>query len=116
METNCCNGAPGSISVIPIKNNGKVKTTLSQNRRRISTSSSFSSSATETVRGSSAMPQIGQLPGASRMISGCIGQVYSTFCFGGATVSDSNAIPHLGQEPVLSERTSGCIGQVNSVD
>ena len=31
-----------------------------------------------TVRGSSAMPQIGQAPGASRTISGCIGQVYST--------------------------------------
>ena len=32
-----------------------------------------------TPIGSSAMPQIGQLPGASRTISGCIGQVYSTF-------------------------------------
>ena len=30
-----------------------------------------------TVRGSSAMPQIGQLPGSDLTTSGCIGQVYS---------------------------------------
>jgi hypothetical protein len=30
-----------------------------------------------TVRGSSAMPQIGQLPGPARTICGCMGQVYS---------------------------------------
>ena len=36
------------------------------------------SSAAVTVRGSSAMPQIGQVPGASRTISGCIGQVHSS--------------------------------------
>jgi hypothetical protein len=44
----------------------------------MSTSSGFTSSASETVRGSSAMPQIGQLPGAFRTIWGCMGQVYST--------------------------------------
>jgi len=42
-------------------------------RRVKSVSSSLGSS--EGSIGSSAMPQIGQAPGASRMISGCIGQV-----------------------------------------
>jgi len=41
----------------------------------MSRSSGFASSVAVTTRGSSAMPQIGQLPGPSRMISGCIGQV-----------------------------------------
>ena len=42
-----------------------------------STSSGFGpSSPVGTPIGSSAMPQIGQAPGSSRMISGCIGQVY----------------------------------------
>ncbi len=45
-------------------------------------SSGFSSAAapppgSATERGSRAMPQIGQLPGRSRTISGCIGQVHS---------------------------------------
>ena len=34
------------------------------------------------MRGSSAMPQIGQLPGSSRTISGCIGQVHSVLTTG----------------------------------
>ncbi len=45
-------------------------------RRVKSVSSSLGSS--EGTIGSSAMPQIGQDPGASRTISGCIGQVYWT--------------------------------------
>ena len=40
------------------------------------------------------MPQIGQLPGPLRTISGCMGQVYST-------VSGSSAMPHLGHAPGL---------------
>ena len=57
---------------------GTVSATLTQKRRVMSASSGFSGSSAEvTVRGSSAMPQIGQLPGASRTISGCIGQVHS---------------------------------------
>jgi hypothetical protein len=63
----------------------------------MSMSSGFLSSIV-TVRGSSAMPQIGQLPGASRTISGCIGQVHSVFVTG-ATVSGSSAMPHFGQAP-----------------
>ena len=45
-------------------------------RRVKSVSSSLGSS--EGTIGSSAIPQIGQDPGASRTISGCIGQVYCT--------------------------------------
>src|SRR5712692_8131567 len=75
-------GAPGIKSLMPIANTGIDKTTLNQNLRRMSTSSWLSSSSREAVRGSSAMPQIGQEPGASRIICGCIGQVYSIFSFG----------------------------------
>jgi hypothetical protein len=41
----------------------------------MSTSSSFGPSSSEISAGSSAMPQIGQLPGPTWRISGCIGQV-----------------------------------------
>ena len=90
--------------------NGAVSATLIQKRRVISRSSGFSPSCAVTVRGSSAMPQIGQLPGPGRTISGCMGQVYSTRV---ATtgVSGSSAIPQRGQGPGLIARTSGHIGQ-----
>jgi len=52
-----------------------VNGSVHQNRRRKSISSGFSSSSIDGSIGSSAMPQIGQSPGASRTISGCIGQV-----------------------------------------
>ena len=44
-------------------------------RRVMSFSSGLDPSASGMPSGSSAMPQIGQLPGASRRICGCIGQV-----------------------------------------
>jgi hypothetical protein len=47
-----------------------------QNRRVKSSSSGFFSSSSVGISGSSAIPQIGQLPGAVRRICGCIGQVY----------------------------------------
>ena len=56
----------------------------------------------------SAMPQIGQSPGSSRIISGCIGQVYCRA--GEAKRTRSNAMPQLGQSPAWSDSTSGCIG------
>ena len=57
--------------------NGTDNTALTQKRLVKSTSSGFGpSSPVGTPIGSSAMPQIGQAPGLSRMISGCIGQVY----------------------------------------
>jgi hypothetical protein len=43
--------------------------------RRVKSTSSWLGSSDGTM-GSRAMPQIGQLPGSSRTISGCIGQVY----------------------------------------
>src|SRR6185503_3514182 len=72
---NCCNGCPGMRSLMPSTNTGIVRTTATQNRRDMSRSSGFSSSSRVTTSGSRAIPQIGQLPGWSRMISGCIGQV-----------------------------------------
>ena len=44
-------------------NTGTVSARPTQNRRVMSASSGFASSSAVTVRGSSAMPQIGQLPG-----------------------------------------------------
>ncbi len=52
---------------------GAVSTALTQNRFVMSSSSGFVSSSAATVTGSRAMPQIGQLPGSSRTISGCMG-------------------------------------------
>ncbi len=66
-------------------------------------------------RGSSAIPQIGQLPGPGRTISGCIGQVYSVRVAGAAKVAGSNAMPHFGQLPGSCLLTSGSIGQMYSV-
>jgi hypothetical protein len=48
---------------------------LHQKRRRKSVSSGFSPSSRLGIIGSSAMPQIGQVPGPSCTISGSIGQV-----------------------------------------
>ena len=86
-----------------------------QKRRFMSTYSGFGPSSTVTVRGSSAMPQIGQLPGTSRTISGCIGQVHSVFVTTAAEISGSSAIPHFGQAPGLALTTSGSIGQIHFV-
>jgi hypothetical protein len=74
-----------------------------------------SSSSSVTVRGSSAMPQIGQSPASSRTISGCIGQVHSVLVASTGTPFGSSAIPHFGQSPGPICSTSGCIGQVNTV-
>jgi hypothetical protein len=56
---------------------GIESVTPTQKRRVMSASSGLTSSSAEGVIGSSAMPQIGQLPGALRTISGCIGHVHS---------------------------------------
>ena len=49
-----------------------------QNRRVMSTSSGLGPVSSVMSVGSRAMPQIGQAPGPSRTISGCMGQVYWT--------------------------------------
>ena len=66
---------PGTISAIESNRSGKVSARLIQNRRVMSASSGSTSASAETVIGSKAIPQIGQDPGRSRLISGCIGQV-----------------------------------------
>ena len=91
---------------------GIVNTALIQKRRVMSLSSGFSSSSRVTVRGSKAMPHLGQLPGSSRTISGCMGQVYSVLVADAGIPSGSRAMPHFGQLPGPSRRISGCIGQV----
>src|SRR4029077_10208948 len=75
---NRCRGFPGSISAIAIRKTGSPRTTPTQNRFVMSTSSGFGPSSTVTVRGSSAMPHLGHEPGRSLTTSGGIGQVYST--------------------------------------
>ncbi len=95
---------------IAIASSGAVRTTLTQKRRVMSRSSGFSSTAAVTVRGSSAIPQIGHDPGPGRTICGCIGQVYSVRA-DGSGVSGSSAIPHFGHGPGFDSRTSGHIGQ-----
>jgi hypothetical protein len=52
-----------------------VSGSVHQKRRRKSTYSGFGPSSSEGISGSSAMPQIGQLPGAGCRTCGCIGQV-----------------------------------------
>ncbi len=82
-------------------NTGMANAALTQKRLLISMSSALSSS-TSTDMGSRAIPHFGQLPGSSRIISGCIGQVYwvaDTCCCGD---TGSNDIPHFGQLPGLS--------------
>src|SRR5205823_8386897 len=106
----CWTGIPGSMSAIAIVSNGAVSTRLSQKRRVISRSSGFSTSFVVVLRGSSAMPQIGHVPGWARTISGCMGHVYSVRLFAEG-ISGSNAIPQLGHAPGLSSSTSGHIGQ-----
>ena len=54
---------------------GRTRTAPTMKRRRMSTYSALGPSSTEMVFGSSAMPQIGQSPGPTCSISGCIGQV-----------------------------------------
>ena len=60
---------------MPSQSTGTVRTRPTVNRRVMSASSWFGAASAETETGSSAMPQIGQLPGPSCRISGCIGQV-----------------------------------------
>jgi len=55
---------------------GTVAATLNQKRRVMEINSSLGASSAETARGSSAIPQMGQLPGPAETTSGCIGQVY----------------------------------------
>src|SRR5207249_5669328 len=70
---------------------GSDKAALTQKRRRIESYSGSASTAAKTSIGSSAMPQMGQLPGPNRTISGCIGQVYRV-SFSSDAASDAVAL------------------------
>jgi len=65
-------------AAMALKRTGMASAVPTQKRRLMSRNSALSSSAA-TVRGSSAMPHLGQVPGWSCTTSGCIGQVYSIF-------------------------------------
>jgi hypothetical protein len=95
-----------------LRNTGAVSARLTQKRRVMSTSSGLGPSSSTTVVGSRAMPQIGQSPGASRTISGCMGQVYSVRVSGSAMAAGSSAIPHMGQAPAPSCSTPAHMGQM----
>ena len=69
---------------------GTVSAPPIHSRRVMSASSSFGPWSSVTSSGSSAMPQIGQLPGPTWRTSGCIGQVKivpaaTGFCGGNAS-------------------------------
>src|SRR5271166_2638239 len=98
-----------SMLPIAIAISGAVNARLTQKRRDMLRSSGFSWVDAVTVRGSRAMPQIGQEPGAGRTIWGCMGQVYSVRADATGT-SGSRAIPQEGQAPGLVSRTSGHMG------
>src|SRR5271165_5500595 len=93
-----------------IASSGAVRARLIQKRRVMSRSSGFSSVAEVMVRGSSAMPQMGQEPAPGSTISGCMGQTYSVRMEGAAGISASSAMPQEGQAPGLFSWTSGHIG------
>ncbi len=88
----------GRIPETMSASSGTAKATLIQKLRVMSASSGLTSS-TVVSRGSSVIPQIGQLPGSWRLICGCIGQVKSVRVAGAVMVAGSSAIPHSGQAP-----------------
>ena len=65
----------GSISLIAMNSRGNASAAATLKRRVMSISSGLSPVVADGVSGSSAMPQIGQLPGPCCRISGCIGHV-----------------------------------------
>src|ERR1700675_2171589 len=74
----------GSFSASPniaISRTGKESAALTQNRSRMELYSGSASTSAKASIGSRAMPQIGQEPGPSWTISGCIGQVYRASSF-----------------------------------
>src|SRR5579862_6961008 len=106
--------SPGKKSAMVTIKIGIVSAIDTQNLRVMLASSGLFSSPVLTVLGSNAIPHIGQDPGWSLTICGCIGQVYSVFVIGNAATTGSSAIPHFGQSPGPCWRTSGSIGHVYS--
>jgi hypothetical protein len=106
-------GASGSMSPMASAKTGTVRTVPTQKRRVMSSNWGLASGSAVTVRGASAIPQIGHEPGAVRTTCGCIGQTYSVAARSvAATITGSRAMPHFGHAPGGLDRTSGCIGHV----
>ena len=75
----CDSAPPVAMSPIASRKTGAPKTTPTQKRRVMSTSSGLGASVRSlalVITGSSAMPHIGQAPGRSLTTSGCMGHVY----------------------------------------
>jgi hypothetical protein len=66
---------PNNSAPIARARRGTERTALIHKRRLMSTSSGLGPSSSVDISGSSAMPQIGQLPGPIWRICGCIGQI-----------------------------------------
>ncbi len=87
---------------------GTVSAPPIQNRRVMSKSSAFGPWSSVTSAGSSAMPQIGQLPGPTWRTSGCIGQVKIVpGGGGGVTASAGCGFRYLSGSPVNFTRHLG---------
>ncbi len=84
MTSETMTASSGSVSAAPI-----------QRRRVMLANSGFGVSAV-AVRGSRAMPQMGQVPGRSRTICGCMGQVYSAEAAGGGVGGARRVPSYLG--------------------
>src|ERR1700722_12495662 len=95
---------------IVIASSGVVSARLIH-KRPVMLRNSELSSGVVTVRGSSAMPQIGQFPVPVRIISGCIGHAYSILVDAIAGDCRSSAMPHFGHGPGFACCTTGHIGQ-----
>ena len=89
---------PHDISAIAKTRSGSVRPRLIQNRRDMSISSGFASSAISRCGAQAPCRRWGNSP-ALRTISGCMGQVYSVRVTGAARVTGSSAMPHFGQAP-----------------
>ena len=87
-----CAALPAIISPMAIEQNRRGQRQADPEAPRHVGSSGFAPPPDVTVRGSSAMPQIGQAPGPSRTTSGCIGQVYVALAVtGGAGIGSATA-------------------------
>ncbi len=91
IESRWASGCPGIASDMPSSTTMAVGAIDPQSRRLMSMSSGFGAASSVTVRGSSAMPQIGHAPGASRTTSRCMGQTYSTLPADCGTGGDAGA-------------------------
>src|SRR4051812_41275110 len=106
---------PSSSVPIASTSSGADSTELAQKRRLMLASSGFGPSSSVGSIGSSAIPQIGQLPGPGRRICGCIGQVHTAPPTGSgkAPKSTAHALLH-SVAPGLEQATVRGAGHAGS--